>query len=672
MGGGGGIAFLAILGTAHILVRTATYGPAVYLDSIRYLSTAINFLAGEGWRDFMGYPLATWPPLFPLLLAAGGWLGIEPFAAGRWINATAFGLIILAVGGYLRSNLRSRWLALAASGVIAASVPLSELASSLMTEPIFVLFMLLALMQLAAFLHRGGRLPLWWAAVCTALAAVTRYPGMVLIGVGVLLLLVRRTPPLAVRLKDAVVFGIVSSLPLAGVLTHNWTVSGTLTARIGKSGQSLSAGLHQIGEVFREWVVPSDGLDGLGYLLWMAAGLVVAGVGRRGGGSQLRYGRAGWREKDRTASPRLGLGPALPFAVFAVAYLGFMVAVVPFTVTQPIDSRYLLPVYVPLVLAAALLLDRFLSIEAAGRMAMAKWGLASLVLIGGLAHVSLSAHSNLRITRQVMESEVKNEPRKSLKSYSYNAYWQHSETLKYIRTHLRDSRTFSNASEHIWFRDRTPGLGKHLYIASHIYNVIPRIMRNTKNGVGELIVWILCRIPDPESNYDDIDLRCLPGVETVAELADGAVFRVTATEPFDAERHRACKQRYLKQLIQQAGEPVVRAHWDVYRTGRRLIYVKQPCAPADPQAKFVLHTIPADPADLPAHRKRYGSDNFDFYFHRRGFRVGDQCLATVDLPGYPIDRIHIGQWIAEENRTLWEAEFAGAGDAYAPKYTTVF
>ena len=156
-----------------------------------------------------------------------------------------------------------------------------------------------------------------------------------------------------------------------------------------------------------------------------------------------------------------------------------------------------------------------------------------------------------------------------------------------------------------------------------------------------------------------MDIRCLPGVETVAELADGAVFRVTAAEPFEAQRHRACKQRYLQELIQQAGEPVVRADWNVYRTGRRLIYVKQPCAPADPQAKFVLHVIPADPADLPADRQRYGSDNFDFYFDLRGFRVGDQCMATVHLPGYAINRIYTGQWISKENRTLWEAEFAG-------------
>ena len=645
------IAILAGLGTAHILVRTATYGPTITWDATVYLSTAMNVLAGEGWRDFAGYPLVTWPPLFPLLLAAGGWVGIEPLEAGRWVNATAFGLTILAAGGWLRSHLRARWLVLAATGAIAASLPLSEFASSLMTEPLFVLFALLALIQLASFYSRGGRTSLLLGAVSTALAALTRYPGVVLIGVGVLLLLVRRTPPLTARLKDAVVFGAISSLPLAGVLTRNWTISGTLTGKRGASGQSLSDGLCQIGEVFRAWVVPSNGLDGLGYLLWTAAGLVgVAGV-VVGGSRLFKVWQVAGKGSDGVAAR--GLGPALPFGVFALTYLVFMVAVVPFTVHQGIDSRYLLPVYVPLLLAAALLLDRFLSLEAAGRMAVAKWGLASLVLLGGLAHVSLSAYENLRITSQ----------REPDPSAVRSPHWHHSETLKYIRTHLSDSRTFSKNSYLIWFWNRSAAPGKYQYLPYKIHKVIPYIHRKTQDDSAH-IVWLQPDLKPWYSGYDDLDLRVLPGVETVAELADGVVFRVTTAEPFepfDAQRHRARKQRYLQGLIQQAGEPVVRADWDVYRTGRRLIYVKQPCAPADTQAKFVLHVTPADPGVLSRSRQRYGFDNLDFYFDPHGLRVGDQCMAAAHLPGYAIDRIYTGQWISAENRTLWDAEFAGGG-----------
>ena len=208
------IVVLAGLGAAHILVRTASYGAGISPDSSYLLSTALNFLAGEGWRDFTGYPTVGWPPLFPLLVALGG-VVIDPLEAGRLVNAAAFGLTLLATGLYLRSNLRSQWLVLAATVALLASLPLSYLAGRFLTDPLFALLTLLALIQLAAFLHRGGRTPLLLSAIFTALAAITRYPGAALIGTGVLMLL-----PLA-RLKHTLVFGAISSVPLLTVLAHN-------------------------------------------------------------------------------------------------------------------------------------------------------------------------------------------------------------------------------------------------------------------------------------------------------------------------------------------------------------------------------------------------------------------------------------------------------------------
>ena len=637
------IAILAGLGTAHILVRTASYGVAV--RETVFLSTAINFLAGEGWRDEWGFPMVGWPPLFPLLLAVGGWVGSEPLAACRWVNASAFGLTILAAGCWLRSNLRSRSLVLTATATIAASLPLSEFASYFRAEPLFVVLTLLALVQLASFLQRGGRTPLLGAAVCTALTAVTRYPGIALIGVGFLLLLVRRTPPLAIRLKDAVVFGAISSMLLAGVMTYNWAVSRTLTGREDQSGQSLSAGLHQIVEVFREWVVPPHAPEGVAPLLWLA----VAAIGLAGVAVILR----GRQPNPEVAPTYFRLGPALPFAVFAVAYCVFMVAVVPFTVGQGIDSRYLLPVYVPLLLVAVLLLDRFLSIEAAGRRAAIRYGLASLVLLAALVHGGFSAHSNLRITAKAW--------RAGFESWTLNGSdYESSETLNYIRTHLSDSdgRIYTNNAQRTWFWDRAAPPGKHQYLPSGLHKVLPRIMRRPE---GAHIVWFLSGDSSPFYFFDVFDLRCLPGVEPVAELSDGVVLRVTAAEPFDAQRHDAQKQRYLDQLLEQTGERVVRSDWDVYRNGRKLTYLKQPCTPADTQAKFVLRVTPTDPSVLSRFRQRYGFDNLGFFFDWHGIRRGDQCMVIVHLPTYPIGRIRVGQWISAENRTLWDAELAEAG-----------
>ena len=373
------IVCIAGLGTVHILVRTATYGAAVDWDSTIFLSTALNFLAGEGWRSFWDRPMVTWPPLFPLLLAAGGWVGIEPLEVGRWINAAAFGLTILAAGGWLCSNLRSRWLALAASVAILASLPLSDFASRVLTDPLFVLFTLLALIQLATFLNRRTAAPLWRAAVCTALAALTRYPGVALIGTGLLILL-----PTA-RRKQTLIFGAISSVPLLAVLTRNWAVTGDLTRATGDrnpQGQSLFDTLGQTVDVFRTWIIPPNAPDGFAYLLGLAVATVVL---------------AGAAPPQRQRSFRLG--PVLPFGAFALIYSLFIIAAVPLVLTRIID-RYLLPIYVPLLLIAALLLDRFLSIAAAGWMVGIRYGLASLVLLGTLAHVGFSARENLRLTTQ--------------------------------------------------------------------------------------------------------------------------------------------------------------------------------------------------------------------------------------------------------------------------------
>ena len=674
------IVCIAGLGTAHILVRTATYGAAVGPDSIMFLSTAMNFLAGEGWRGLSGHPMVSWPPLFPLLLAAGGWVGIDPLEAGRWINAAALGLTILVAGCWLRSNLQARWLGLTATGSIATSLPLSHWAAHFMTELLFVLLTLLGLIQLASFLHRGGRTPLWWAAVFTALAALTRYPGVVLIGVGVLLLLVRRAPPLSTRLKDAGVFGVVSSLPLAGVLVRNWVIKGSLTGPRHGSGQSLSDVLNRVADLLQEWVIPPNALDWMGYLIWRAtgldtpdwfgalllatAGLVVVLLAA----AVVVSGR--WAKKDggeRIGRRPLsfGLGPVLPFGVFVVGYLVFIVAIVPLVIPYGMLARFLLPVYVPLLLAAVFLLDRFLSIEVAGWVAAAKWGLASLVLLGALAHTGFSVQRNLRLTAQALESGY-------LDDGAFNvAYWRHTATLNYIRDHLSDSITYSNNLFLLWFADRTAAYQTypHRDLPPKISWWTRRARQWSKSGQDEVyIVWLKDTYRTVYYDYNDLDIRLLPGVEEVVELSDGVVFRVrvAATEPFDADRHRARKQRaqerYVAQLLEQAGERVVRADWDVYRTGRKLTYFKKPCAPADVQAKFILHVTPSDPGVLPIARWRYGFDNLGFHFDQlkrtARVRVGDQCIAIVELPDYAISRIRVGQWVAEGNRTLWDAEFS--------------
>ena len=87
-----------------------------------------------------------------------------------------------------------------------------------------------------------------------------------------------------------------------------------------------------------------------------------------------------------------------------------------------------------------------------------------------------------------------------------------------------------------------------------------------------------------------------------------------------------------------------------------LYYAKRPCAAADREARFFLHIYPSDAADLPEWRRRHGFDNLDFEFIEHGFTIGDRCIIRRELPEYPIERIHAGQFIHPDGPVVWEAE----------------
>ena len=145
---------MAALGTAHILVRTSTYGAAIHYDSVLFLSIAENIAAGEGIKTFWGSEFVLGAPFFPALLAFISLFGINAEEAGRLVNAAAFGLVILASGLWLWRTLASPLLALLGTTVVFVSYPLNDRFSQLMTEPLFILFIVLALIFLESFMNR--------------------------------------------------------------------------------------------------------------------------------------------------------------------------------------------------------------------------------------------------------------------------------------------------------------------------------------------------------------------------------------------------------------------------------------------------------------------------------------------------------------------------------------
>ena len=120
-------------------------------------------------------------------------------------------------------------------------------------------------------------------------------------------------------------------------------------------------------------------------------------------------------------------------------------------------------------------------------------------------------------------------------------------------------------------------------------------------------------------------------------------------------------ERRLAELLSGAsGEPIAQGDFDVHLADRALVYVKEPCEPADAEARFFLHVTPERVGDLPEERRIYGFDNLDFNFFPYGGALFDgRCAARASLPEYPVASVRTGQY--DEDGEVWSAEFAVGG-----------
>ena len=130
---------------------------------------------------------------------------------------------------------------------------------------------------------------------------------------------------------------------------------------------------------------------------------------------------------------------------------------------------------------------------------------------------------------------------------------------------------------------------------------------------------------------------------------------------YDAEAVRCCEEK----LTNTQGPSRDRFEVSLGR-GNRLLYVKVRCTESERRVFF--HVTPKDVADLPAHRRQHGFENFDFNPPMMTLLGVTRCCTVVkELPSYPIASVRTGQRLQDETgryRQIWKKEFhftEGAG-----------
>jgi len=429
------VAGAAVLAVALTLRITSRYGVGAEPDTVTYLAAARHLRAGQGFSDIGGEPLTLFPPLFPLAVLALESLGLAPLSAARFLNAALFGVLVVLAAVWTRRISGSAAAAAVVAGIAAISTPMVAMSSWGLSEPVGIVTAVACLMLLTEVLRTApadggaGRPATGLAAaagLAAALSCLTRYASVVLFPVGAIVLLARPGRR-AGRVGLAAIFGLAGAAPFGAWLVRNVVVAGNATGkRGGTSALSVAASLKGTLAAVGSWVIPGKSLvdlkAGVGALLCLgvAVPLVVAAVVERRRGGPVAPGAG---PGDGPAVGPAGL--ALPAAVFVV--LGVL-SVAGFEATMAIDPppRFLLPVFVPLLVAAAVL--------AADVARRRSWRPA---VTGGLVLLVVAA-SLPRLGAYVERAD-----HRGLLDYS-TPRWRTSPLLAYLRTHPVPGPVFSD------------------------------------------------------------------------------------------------------------------------------------------------------------------------------------------------------------------------------------
>ena len=643
------LAAIALLGALLTLLRAVNYGVGMEADSIAYVAVARNLAAGHGFLVHEGRPLVLWPPLFPLLLAGPDWLGLDPVAFAGFLNAGAFGLTIFLAGRWLRERLSSRFLTLLGTAAVMLSVPLAHLAATVQSEPIFILFALLSLLQTERFLQKGKVWDLFQAALFTALACLDRYIGVTLIITTVLLLLFRRDTLLNKAWHTAA-FSLIAFIPIGLWLWRNFQLTGYLAGFRRESSVSLSENLHLTFGSLTAWAVP--GVPSGFWELLPAAALLLAAVAAAI--SLVCRSVAGDRRRLLTLFT--------PFALFTLIYLAYLNITASIVQFNPIGDRLLSPLYLPLTIIAVALADGWLGrvppsaappppTRVGIRQTIGLWFRGkgrnqgqprphwTTVLLAALS--LWMAYPAVTIATDIYQAINYGT------SFHSSREWVGNDLTSYAASQLASQTRRQIHSNEIYA----------LYIHSQVTATQLPIAENELNRLREnifatgdiYIVWF----QQPWSPYsqpigysrEQLE-QSLPDLQPLLQSPDGIIYRL----------HRDDSMAEIAAAITEAGPPIRSSDWNIYISNDRLIYTKSPCYPEDKEPIFFLHLHPTHPSELPVERQAAGFWNRDFEFPDYGFQSGAECFAARPLPDYNIGKIRTGQYRPEVGH-LWEVEF---------------
>ena len=433
------IAAISGFGSVSTLARVANNGVGLHWDSINYIDVARNLLEGNGFINFYGTLYTDWPPFYPALLALASFGIFDPLDVVTPINAILFGLTIFFTGHYLLQRLNSQILTLVSCLAVAVSTALTGSASWALTEPAFILFTVLALIKTDKYLKENTYSALIGAAILTALAFLTRYIGITVLISILWVLILQRNITLLEKAKRITTFSLIAAGPVSIWMYRNELLTGNLTGYRDYSHQPILEVMKRIPYGLAELIfsdpespVPNILLEGNRYTIaaWVVGSALILLM------AVVVYFLIRSRHQSGVSTFRRSISI---FGGFILTYIfAFIVTVSQGSVSNEGVSRYLLPLYIPLLILVVMMLDWLVSSYHASNRTIFESANALPTYMTLNRRIFLLSVLPIWLTFQLSFQFSD-----SNSGYSVER-WRTSEVLQYLRSNPIESAIFSN------------------------------------------------------------------------------------------------------------------------------------------------------------------------------------------------------------------------------------
>ncbi len=176
------ILILIGLAGSNALLHSTPYGLGLINDSASYVDGANNIMKGLGYVRTSGTdgfkPITNYPPVFSIFLVPLSLFGFDIFQSGRFLITFLFGIDIILAGLLIYRISHSFLFSLIGALLLAYSDSFLEVYAYLLSEPLFITFMLLAFYLLSIYFEVRRRRWLFFTGLVLGIACLTRYVGI--------------------------------------------------------------------------------------------------------------------------------------------------------------------------------------------------------------------------------------------------------------------------------------------------------------------------------------------------------------------------------------------------------------------------------------------------------------------------------------------------------------